>query len=83
MNSFSCSANCLLDHGDYFNKDEYQSHVSLMPGQLHTPDEQCKLLRGEDSGICSVSYVNHWLYIVNALQCYSFLTTFASIERPT
>ena len=56
--------NCLLDHGDYYNHNEYASHVSLMPGQLHTPDEQCKLVRGEDSGLCSVRLCSHYSHVV-------------------
>ncbi|XP_045181277.2 A disintegrin and metalloproteinase with thrombospondin motifs 16-like [Mercenaria mercenaria] len=47
------SENCLLDHGDYYSASEYSSHVSLLPGQLHTPDEQCQLVRGDSSSLCS------------------------------
>ncbi|XP_045177053.2 A disintegrin and metalloproteinase with thrombospondin motifs 16-like [Mercenaria mercenaria] len=45
--------NCLLDQGDYYNTTEYNSHVSLMPGELYTPDEQCKLVRGETATLRS------------------------------
>ncbi|WAR03370.1 MIG17-like protein [Mya arenaria] len=41
--------NCLLDHGDYYNEDEYKSHVSQLPGQLYTVEEQCKRTRGDNS----------------------------------
>ena len=41
-----------MDHGDYYDVDEYLRITSTYPGQLHTPDEQCKLLYGDESGSC-------------------------------
>ncbi|XP_053393340.1 A disintegrin and metalloproteinase with thrombospondin motifs adt-2-like isoform X2 [Mercenaria mercenaria] len=44
---------CLTDHGDYYDKTEWDKHNKKLPGELHSLDQQCKLINGDYSGICS------------------------------
>lgn len=43
---------CLLDHADIYDKNEWDSHISLLPGERYTADQQCKLVYGDDSYMC-------------------------------
>ncbi|XP_060553403.1 A disintegrin and metalloproteinase with thrombospondin motifs like [Ruditapes philippinarum] len=45
-------ASCMTDHGDYFDKTEWDKHNKKLPGELHTLDQQCKLHMGDYSGVC-------------------------------
>ncbi|KAH3783755.1 hypothetical protein DPMN_161699 [Dreissena polymorpha] len=40
--------NCLLDKGDYYNADEFNTFISQLPD---TADEQCKKIVGNHSGL--------------------------------
>jgi hypothetical protein len=46
----------MTDHGDYFDKTEWDKHNKKLPGELHTLDQQCKLHMGDYSGVCPVSF---------------------------
>ncbi|KAL4225404.1 hypothetical protein ACF0H5_016094 [Mactra antiquata] len=47
------SGNCLLDSSYYYDEQEYTDHMTLLPGELHSADEQCRLARGDNSYLCS------------------------------
>lgn len=49
--------NCLLDvPGSYYDKAEYEAHVNSPPGEIYSPDEQCRLAWGDSSSVCTVMY---------------------------
>lgn len=39
--------------------DSVPDKISVLPGQVVTPDDQCKDVFGQDSGICDVSLFKH------------------------
>ncbi|XP_060604120.1 uncharacterized protein LOC132756985 isoform X2 [Ruditapes philippinarum] len=49
---FFGSVRCFLDHGDYYDKNEWDEHNKRLPGERFTLDEQCKLIRGDNSRFC-------------------------------
>lgn len=50
--SFPDGRNCLLDHGELFDKQEYFHHIQHSPGKQYSLDEQCQLLEGLTDKLC-------------------------------
>ncbi|XP_053383936.1 A disintegrin and metalloproteinase with thrombospondin motifs 18-like [Mercenaria mercenaria] len=44
---------CFKDHGNYYDKDEWNKHNEKLPGERFTPEQQCKLISGDNSYVCS------------------------------
>lgn len=42
------------DPVDYYDKEEYLQNVKILPGEIYSPEEQCKLAWGAESSVCSV-----------------------------
>ena len=54
FNSTLYSNNCLTDFAYPYDIEEYQEHLSKLPGERHDLDAQCKLIQGKDSKLCEV-----------------------------
>ncbi|WAR28939.1 hypothetical protein MAR_002507, partial [Mya arenaria] len=46
------NSNCLRDHGDYFDKEEWDEHQKSLPGEIYSLDQQCSLILGNGHKNC-------------------------------
>ncbi|KAK3608697.1 hypothetical protein CHS0354_027747 [Potamilus streckersoni] len=45
---------CVKDEATYYDKNEYDNYNKLYPGQIYSPEEQCKIAFGQNSYRCKV-----------------------------
>ncbi|KAK3586261.1 hypothetical protein CHS0354_004369 [Potamilus streckersoni] len=45
---------CVKDEATYYDKNEYDNYNKLYPGQIYSPEEQCKIAFGQKSYRCKV-----------------------------
>ncbi|KAK3608694.1 hypothetical protein CHS0354_027744 [Potamilus streckersoni] len=59
---------CVKDKATYYDKNEYENYNKLYLGQIYSPDEQCKIIFGQNSYSCKVSTPDK---ICLSLWCYN------------
>ncbi|KAK3596703.1 hypothetical protein CHS0354_024999 [Potamilus streckersoni] len=45
---------CVKDEATYYDKNDYDNYNKLYPGQIYSPEEQCKIAFGQKSYTCKV-----------------------------
>ncbi|KAK3596724.1 hypothetical protein CHS0354_025020 [Potamilus streckersoni] len=45
---------CVKDEATYYDKNDYDNYNKLYPGQIYSPEEQCKIAFGKNSYRCNV-----------------------------
>ncbi|KAK3596708.1 hypothetical protein CHS0354_025005 [Potamilus streckersoni] len=59
---------CVKDEATFYNKEDYDNYNKLYPGQIYSPEEQCKIAFGQNSYRCSIPKPNK---ICVSLKCYN------------
>ncbi|KAK3596704.1 hypothetical protein CHS0354_025000 [Potamilus streckersoni] len=66
---------CVKDEATFYDEEEYDNYNKFYPGQIYSPEDQCKIAFGQDSYICSIPTPDK---ICVSLKCYNPQNRFCS-----